>query len=237
MARARHRGPAAPVVRWRPWGAALAVAAVVTAVVASGLEGPSAGRADVLPAAAAAVLHDADVPRLADAGARSGDRSAAAWTFGLSDEPALVTPAPPAPVAADDEADEELVEVVADAGVSDAACPISAQVEAHLTARAVSVYRAVCAVYGDAVSSFGGYRAGDSGDHGSGRAVDIMVSGEPGRQIARFVQDHAAQFGVDYVIYQQQIWMAGDPVDAWSAMADRGSATANHFDHVHVSVT
>lgn len=122
------------------------------------------------------------------------------------------------------------------ADVSGAPCSISTGIEANLTASAVAVYRAVCAAFGDSVSSFGGYRAGDSGDHGSGRAVDIMVSGEPGWEIARYLQAHAAELNVDYVIFEQQIWMSGDPVDAWTYQEDRGSATANHMDHVHVSV-
>ncbi len=122
-------------------------------------------------------------------------------------------------------------------GVSDAPCSISPGLETHLTSNARSVYRAVCAAFGDSVSSFGGYRAGDSGDHGSGRAVDIMVSGEPGWDIARYVQAHARELGVTYVIYQQQIWLAGNPTSQWKRMEDRGSRTANHFDHVHVSVS
>jgi len=125
----------------------------------------------------------------------------------------------------------------ASAGVSDAPCSISPGLESHLTSNARSVYRAVCAAFGGSVSGFGGYRAGDSGDHGSGRAVDIMVSGEPGWDIARYVQAHARELGVTYVIYQQQIWLAGNPTSQWKGMEDRGSKTANHFDHVHVSVS
>ena len=122
-------------------------------------------------------------------------------------------------------------------GVSDASCPISSGIESYLTSNARSVYRAVCAAYGASVSSFGGYRAGDGGDHGSGRAVDIMVSGEPGWDIARYVQAHSRELGVTYVIYEQQIWLAGYPTSQWKTMEDRGSRTANHYDHVHVSVS
>ncbi len=122
-------------------------------------------------------------------------------------------------------------------GLSDKPCSISSSVESHLTSNARSVYRAVCAAFGDSVSSFGGYRAGDDGDHGSGRALDIMVSGEPGSVIARYVQAHARELGVSYVIYQQRIWMVGNPTSQWKAMEDRGGTTANHFDHVHVSVS
>ena len=87
------------------------------------------------------------------------------------------------------------------------------------------------------MSSFGGYRAGDPGDHGSGRAVDIMVSGQPGWDIAHYVQAHARELHVTYVIYQQKIWLAGHPTSQWRLMEDRGSRTANHYDHVHVSVS
>jgi uncharacterized protein YraI len=122
-------------------------------------------------------------------------------------------------------------------GVSDASCSISSSIESHLTSNARSVYRAVCAAFGGSVSSFGGYRAGDGGDHGSGRAVDIMVSGDPGWDIARYVQTHAGELDVTYVIYEQQIWLAGNPTSQWKPMDDRGSRTANHYDHVHVSVS
>ncbi len=121
-------------------------------------------------------------------------------------------------------------------GVSNANCPISSSIESSLAPNALATYRAVCAAFPGVASSYGGYRAGDPGDHGSGRAVDIMVTGEPGWQIARYLQANASSLGVTYVIYQQQIWMAGSPHSAWRGMEDRGGATANHFDHVHVSV-
>ena len=122
-------------------------------------------------------------------------------------------------------------------GVSAAPCKISPGIEPRLTANAQALYRAVCAAHGGAVSSFGGYRPGDDGDHGSGRALDIMVSGEPGWTIARYVQARARALDVEYVIYQQRIWLAGDPLGRWKTMPDRGGRTANHYDHVHVSVS
>ena len=122
-------------------------------------------------------------------------------------------------------------------GLSYAPCNKSQSIEVHLQPNARKVYRAVCAAYGSSVSSFGGYRPGDPRDHGTGRAVDIMVSGDPGKVIARFVQAHARELGVTYVIYQQRIWLAGDPLSQWKLMEDRGGATANHYDHVHVSVS
>ena len=122
------------------------------------------------------------------------------------------------------------------AAVSDAPCSISTGIESSLTSNARAVYRAVCAAHGGSVSSFGGLRPGDDGDHGSGRAVDIMVSGEPGWEIARYLQARAGELGISYLIYEQQYWEAGSPAGAWEWMEDRGDATANHYDHVHVSV-
>jgi len=95
------------------------------------------------------------------------------------------------------------------------------------------VYSAVRSTYG--ITNLGGYRAGDPGDHGSGLAVDVMITSlAQGDAVAAYVIAHAAEFHVKYVIWRQRIWTPGG---TWRAMADRGGATANHFDHVHVSVT
>ena len=122
------------------------------------------------------------------------------------------------------------------AALSDAACSIDPEIEPNLTGNAQAVYRAVCAAYGGPVTAFGGYRPGDGGDHGSGRAVDVMVSGQAGWEVARFLQTRAGELGISYLIYEQQYWPVGSPAAAWERMEDRGGATANHFDHVHVSV-
>ena len=98
----------------------------------------------------------------------------------------------------------------------------------------IEVHQAVCANW-PSITSYGTYRA-DSGDHGSGRAIDIMVSGATGWEIAEFVRANASQFGVSYVIYSQKIWSVDRAGEGWRYMEDRGSATANHYDHVHVSV-
>jgi hypothetical protein len=83
------------------------------------------------------------------------------------------------------------------------------------------------------LSNIGGYRAGD-GEHGTGQAVDFMISGQAqGDAIAAWVQQHVGQFNVEYVIWRQRYW---EPGGAWRLMPDRGSPTANHYDHVHVTV-
>ncbi|MBZ2197549.1 SH3 domain-containing protein [Occultella gossypii] len=134
-------------------------------------------------------------------------------------------------------AEEPIATEPEDQGVSSAACATSAEIESSLAANAAAAYRAVCAVFPGVASAYGGYRAGDGGDHGSGHALDIMVTGASGWEIARYLQAHAGELGITYLIFEQQMWMAGDAAGAWTYMADRGSATANHYDHVHVSTS
>ncbi len=98
----------------------------------------------------------------------------------------------------------------------------------------IEVHQAVCANWPE-ITSYGTYRA-DSGDHGSGRAIDIMISGDTGWQVAEFVRANASSFGVSYIIYSQKIWSVDRAGEGWRYMEDRGSTTANHYDHVHVSV-
>jgi hypothetical protein len=108
-------------------------------------------------------------------------------------------------------------------------------VESGLVANAVAVHRAVCAAFPQ-VTSFGGVRPGDSGAHGSGQALDIMVTGSTGDQIATWLRDNASRLGVSEVIWSQRIWTVQRSAEGWRWMEDRGSTTANHYDHVHATV-
>jgi len=120
------------------------------------------------------------------------------------------------------------------ASVSGASCPDGSSVESGLQPNTVKLYRAVCAAF-PAVSGWGG--SSGSGDHGAGRALDIMSSGSLGSAIANYVRSQASSFGVSEVIFAQRIWTPLRGSEGWRAMEDRGSGTANHDDHVHVSVS
>jgi SH3 domain-containing protein len=120
-------------------------------------------------------------------------------------------------------------------GISTAPCPGDSAVESGLTQDAIRVHRALCARYPQ-ISSFGGRRA-SSGFHGTGQAVDAMISDSSvGWDIANWTRANASKLGVSEVIYYQKIWTVQRSSDGWRPMSDRGSATANHYDHVHVSV-
>lgn len=126
-------------------------------------------------------------------------------------------------------------EVVA-AGISSAPCANGSKVESGLTRDAVRVHRAICARY-PAVTSYGGVRADSLPEHPSGRALDAMISdSDVGWEIAKWVRANAKQLGVSEILYAQHIWTVQRSSEGWRSFSDRGSATANHYDHVHVSV-
>ena len=119
-------------------------------------------------------------------------------------------------------------------GPSGAACSNGSGIEGGLSGNAIAVYRAVCARYPQ-ITGYGGYRP-DGGNHGSGRAVDVMVSGSLGWDVANWLRANAGALGISEIIYSQQIWTVQRGGEGWRYMSDRGSTTANHYDHVHVSV-
>ncbi|HYI56801.1 MAG TPA: SH3 domain-containing protein, partial [Microlunatus sp.] len=121
------------------------------------------------------------------------------------------------------------------AGISGDSCGTSSGIESGLVANGKKAYRAMCAAFPE-VSSFGG-RRGSNDFHGSGQAIDAMISDSgAGWRLANWVRDHASDLGVSEVIYSQKIWTVQRSGEGWRGMSDRGSATANHYDHVHVSV-
>ncbi|MFP5415915.1 MAG: SH3 domain-containing protein [Actinomycetes bacterium] len=105
-----------------------------------------------------------------------------------------------------------------------------------LKPQAMVVYNAVTARW--SFSSIGGYRASSLSNHQLGGAIDFMLT--PGKDsakgwaVANYLAANASAFGIDHIIFEQKIWTPYKPT--WRAMASRGSITANHYDHVHVSV-
>jgi hypothetical protein len=72
---------------------------------------------------------------------------------------------------------------------------------------------------------------GGASDHPTGLAVDFMVSSAVGDRLAACALRNKDALGITYVIWKQRINYGS----GWKGMEDRGSATANHMDHVHVS--
>jgi len=123
--------------------------------------------------------------------------------------------------------------------------PESPVIGASITPRMQKVKDEVDRRFGPFVD-IGCYRPGSDGEHPLGRACDFMLSTGGvlpstekvalGYEVAAWAQAHASQLGIMYIIYRQRIWDIRMASSGWVPMEDRGSITANHFDHVHISV-
>jgi hypothetical protein len=179
------------------------------AEAAAKAEAEAAARAQAEAAAAAA----------AAARAASAVPSQAVTAQGGQSAPAAAAPRAAAPAAAG-----------AVAKIKNSSGPVAAVVQSAANA-------VVSDVPGAASITLGGTRpsAADPGGHPSGLALDYMVMSDAalGDAIVEYHIAHWDELGVDYVIWQQR--MLSSPSGSWKAMADRGSATANHMDHPHVN--
>jgi hypothetical protein len=121
-------------------------------------------------------------------------------------------------------------------GISSVRCSGGSAVESGLRPDAIRVHRAICARF-PSVKAYGGVRADSLPEHPSGRALDAMVSNTgTGWAIANYVRANAKRLGVSQVLFDRRIWTVQRGSEGWRSFADRGSPTANHEDHVHVTV-
>ncbi|MGY1737872.1 transglycosylase family protein [Geodermatophilus sp. SYSU D00684] len=199
-----------------------------------------AAEAAPAPAAEAAPAPAAEAAPAPAAEAAPAPAAEAAPAPAAEAAPAPAAEAAPAPVAAGEAAP------AATPPIAEAAPQVAqAAVVAEITNTAGAIHEAVQAAANAVVSNvpgaaditLGGTRASavDPDGHPSGKALDYMVMSDAalGDAIAQYHVDHWDELGVEYVIWQQRILTSPDA--AWKAMEDRGGATANHMDHVHVN--
>lgn len=112
-------------------------------------------------------------------------------------------------------------------------CASGSGSERGLRPDTIKVHRAVCALF-PSIARYGGVAG--RGEHATGQALDIMVGvGNPiGDDVAAFLMEHRQELGIEYIIWKQRIWRPATS-GGWRGMSDRGGATANHYDHVHVT--
>lgn len=113
-----------------------------------------------------------------------------------------------------------------------------------LTPRMITVRNAILRRF-PLPHGYGCLRPGDPGEHGKGRACDFMVSSggrmpdatglARGDAIAQWCIQNGRRYGIMYIIWKQRYYDLRTG-SGWRPMADRGGITANHWDHVHVSV-
>ncbi|XKH58643.1 CHAP domain-containing protein (plasmid) [Citricoccus nitrophenolicus] len=126
--------------------------------------------------------------------------------------------------------------------------PYNLKVDTSLKPDVQLVQAAVVKYYGPAVNAMGGYRAGSVG-HAQRIATDLMIANyktpegkAAGDKLAEFLLANRAALGVDYLIWQDRIWLG--PSKGWepyskggfgSHLAARGwDDTTLHMDHIHV---
>ena len=115
-------------------------------------------------------------------------------------------------------------------------------VERGLKPNAVKVHRAARAKFPQ-ITTYYTLRAGVFTDHSTGRALDLMIpnyrsaSGKAlGYKLAAWAKANAKPLGINYVIWNQHIWNIQRDSEGWRYMADRGGDSANHKNHVHITV-
>ena len=127
------------------------------------------------------------------------------------------------------------------APASTGGCPPSGSrgAERGLTPAALAIMRCGLAAFPQIDYAGGLGNRGNATDHDNGRAVDFMIPGyrsAAGNDLGWRVAEWASkQPGVKYVIFDRMIY--GGWTGGWRQMENRGSDTANHRDHVHVSVS
>jgi uncharacterized protein YgiM (DUF1202 family) len=115
-------------------------------------------------------------------------------------------------------------------------------VERGLKPNAIKVHRAMRARFPQ-ITVYGGVRPSVIPDHEQGRALDCMIpnyqsaSGKAlGNEAAAWAKANARSLGINYVIWNQHIWNITRDSEGWRFMADRGSDSANHRNHIHITV-
>jgi uncharacterized protein YgiM (DUF1202 family) len=115
-------------------------------------------------------------------------------------------------------------------------------VERGLKPNAIKVHRAARAKFPQ-ITTYYTLRAGIFTDHSTGRALDLMIpnyksaSGKAlGYKVAAWAKANARDLGINYVIWNQHIWNITRDSEGWRYMADRGGDSANHKNHVHITV-
>lgn len=178
---------------------------------------PAAGRADTITRAEARRLAQEQAALAAQAQAQAAAAQAQAQAAAAQAQ---------ARAAADAQAQAR---AQAPAGVSRSAS--RGAPAAPSTGSVAGVRQLVIATFGVEVSALG---AG-GGDHARGKALDVMVQGALGDRIAEWAVANRQSLGINYVIWRQRIWSVERAGEGWRHMPNRGSATANHYDHVHLN--
>ncbi|HET9875418.1 MAG TPA: glycoside hydrolase [Mycobacterium sp.] len=118
------------------------------------------------------------------------------------------------------------------------ALPAGVAPEEGLQVKTIWAARAISVLF-PPITNIGGFRQDALPWHPKGLAIDVMIPKhntpegiDLGNQIAGFALANAKRWGVLHVIWRQKYY-PGIGAPSWTA--DYGSATLNHYDHVHIA--
>lgn len=113
--------------------------------------------------------------------------------------------------------------------------------DAGLQRDAIAVKTAVAERFPQ-IQDISGFRPDPFSEHDQGRALDILIPGDPtseqgialGDDIRDFLLQRANELGVQHVIWRQHLYRADGTAEP---MQPRDSDVANHFTHLHVTTS
>ncbi|ETB22534.1 glycoside hydrolase, partial [Mycobacterium avium subsp. avium 11-4751] len=118
------------------------------------------------------------------------------------------------------------------------ALPHSVGSEDRLQVKTIWAARAISVLFPQ-ITTIYGYREDPLPWHPNGLAIDVTIPNyhtpegiELGNQIAGYALANAKRWGINHVIWRQKIYPG---VGGGNWMADLGSETADHYDHVHIA--
>ncbi|MGP5054435.1 peptidoglycan DD-metalloendopeptidase family protein [Brachybacterium paraconglomeratum] len=122
----------------------------------------------------------------------------------------------------------------------------------QITARMLHLYQQTTSAFPDTGWSCYSPRPGTASEHPLGRACDITFGNQigerpdagqlaAGQQTVDWMQEHAQLLGVEYLIWQGEIWSVARNDEGWrpyngGGMHDPADVTGGHYDHLHVTV-
>lgn len=118
------------------------------------------------------------------------------------------------------------------------ALPHSVGSEERLQVKTIWAARVITVLFPQ-IKTIYGYREDPLPWHPNGLAIDVMIPNyhspegiELGNQIAGYALANAKRWGINHVIWRQKIYPG---IGGGNWMADLGSETADHYDHVHIA--
>ncbi|WP_409048466.1 M23 family metallopeptidase [Microbacterium sp. HA-8] len=119
--------------------------------------------------------------------------------------------------------------------------------DGQITARMAHVMVQARAAFPDTSWACYSPRPGTVSEHPLGRACDVTFGNaighhptpaqlEDGWRVTNWLKDHAEVLGVEYLIWQDQIWSLARDAEGWRDYTRGTDITTKHIDHLHITV-